>query len=487
MKKIISILLLLSVLSSCNDVLEEVPKDRLSEENFFLNEDDARSAVYAIYSVLRRPNLYGGLYLTHIVVSADYINGRGSYAPISNYQGLDNTNIGRSDSFWDEFYLLINRANSVIKNVADIDMDATLKSQLIAEAHCLRAFSYFHLVRGWGAVPLRLDATVSIGALGAVRAPVGAVYEQIISDLEIAERDLPETAEQSGRVTKWTAKTILADVHLTLGEFDLARSKAEEVIESGRYSLVPVHDVDDFDNLYGPDVITNSEEIFSIHYTNLLGTRWPVYTNHPNAGYSSGGYRAVLGIPASSVIANWSDNDLRKEWSTYTQYINVNNGQLVNLAGTDEPMLFRKFRDANAPDPLGHANNVPLYRYAEVLLMYAEAANMVENGPSENALEMANKVRRRGYGLDINTPSAYDIPAGLSKDDFRDTILIERAHEFIMEGKRWYDLLRTGTAKEAVEAVEGKSFSDAAFLNPIPLNEINNNPELTNADQNPGY
>ena len=120
-------------------------------------------------------------------------------------------------------------------------------------------------------------------------------------------------------------------------------------------------------------------------------------------------------------------------------------------------------------------------------MIYAEATSQANNGPDALALERANMVRRRGYGQPINTPSAFDIPAGLSAQAFRDIILIERAHEFIMEGKRWYDLLRTGTAKTAVESVAGKAFSNTAFLNPIPLNEINNNPALSNADQNPGY
>jgi hypothetical protein len=128
----------------------------------------------------------------------------------------------------------------------------------------------------------------------------------------------------------------------------------------------------------------------------------------------------------------------------------------------------------------------PVYRYVEALLFYAEAATRAEGAPSALALERLNMVKRRAYGYDPNTPSPVDYPAGMSEDAFVDAVLQERAYEFILERRRFFDLKRTGKVKEAFAAA-GKNFIDERLYFPIPENEINNNPALSQADQNPGY
>jgi starch-binding outer membrane protein, SusD/RagB family len=130
--------------------------------------------------------------------------------------------------------------------------------------------------------------------------------------------------------------------------------------------------------------------------------------------------------------------------------------------------------------------SLPIYRYAEALLIYAEASSMAEGSPSALALERLNMVKRRAYGNDPAVPSPVDYSPGMSKDQFREVVLQERGYEFILERKRFYDLKRTGTIKEAFSKV-GKNFIDARLFFPIPQDEINNNPALNPEDQNPGY
>ena len=174
-------------------------------------------------------------------------------------------------------------------------------------------------------------------------------------------------------------------------------------------------------------------------------------------------------------------DDLRKEFNLYTKYIGPN-GDSVSLPSSS-PVLFRKF----ISDPQGlNSYSLPVYRFSEALLIYAEAASMQNGGPTPLALERLNMIKRRAYGYNPTIVSPIDYPDGMSEAAFRDTVLQERAYEFILEGKRWWDLKRTGTVKEALAAV-GKDFINARLLWPIAENEINNNPEIGQTNQNPGY
>jgi len=148
------------------------------------------------------------------------------------------------------------------------------------------------------------------------------------------------------------------------------------------------------------------------------------------------------------------------------------------------PMLFKKFRDP-LPGPGG--NDFPIIRYTEIVFTFAEAESQLNNGPTPEAYEAVNMIRRRAYGLDYNQPSAEaDLPAGLSAQEFRDELMMERAKEFVMEGKRWYDMVRTGTAIEIMSGL-GFPIQERHLLWPIPSEEIDNNDALTQEDQNPGW
>ncbi|MBT1705166.1 RagB/SusD family nutrient uptake outer membrane protein [Chryseosolibacter indicus] len=482
----LTIIAFIFVAISCNE-LEEEPKDRLAEETFFKNRGDVLAAIYAVYDPIREFGNYGTVYLLEQEANADYGHGRGSYASISEYQGLDGTNISRVETIWAASYRAILRANIVLDNIAKVSMDENEKKAIIAEARFLRAFMYYSLVRNWGGVPIKRSKDDSEHT---PRASVDDVYAFILEDLAIAETDLPSSQSEAGRPTKWAAKIFLADVHLTRGNWTVARDKAKEVIDSKLYSLVPVSTVADFEKLFGPDVITSSEEIFSLKYSRSgnQGFQYLLYIHAENTSYSPGGFRTVYGLANSPLIKNWSDSDLRKEFNLYSEYIHKTTGAVVKLP-TNEPYQFRKFKDPAGVSSASNGNDLPIFRYADVLLVYAEAASLAGGNPTPEAFEAVNKIRRRAYGKDINTPDPTIDLAGLGMDDFRNAVLTERAYEFMTEGKRWLDLKRLGIDKLKQFVLEGtgKTVRDVHLLWPIPKAEIDNNDAIDVTEQNPGY
>ena len=483
MKKLLSIILLIGCLFSCDDILEEVPNDFISRANFYKNATDAEAAVTGAYSSFY--NNYGITYWLFLVNHADYENGRGSQAPISDFsQVLDVGNVGRAASIWSSFYITINRTNSILENVPAIEMDENLKTRFLAEAHFLRAMSYFNLVRGFGPVPLKTMESTDVSTIGAVRAPEDMIYELIIQDCQTAINGLPENVgEETGRASKWAAKMLLAEVYLTRENWAGAAQEANDIITSNQYSLIRVEEPADFYNIFA--VQTSTEDILSIHHSSSKGSSLPGYLHRPATppyNYSSGGVYAWLpNQHEGSFLNSWDENDLRYDFNLYSQYIGPD-GQWVDLPAAT-PLLFAKF----ITDPTGLSiYSAPIFRYAEAFLILAEAESMANNGPNAKALEHLNIIKRRGYGLDPFSPSDIDYPTGMNAEEFRATVLQERAYEFIVEGKRWHDLKRTGKVKEAMGKV-GRTVIDERLLWPIPQEEIDNNPDLTQADQNPGY
>jgi hypothetical protein len=483
MKKITILMILVFSIFSCDDILKEVPKDRISEANFYKTVSDGRAAVDAIYGVLSAGQLFAHQYLLQIEIPADFAYGRGSTIPIGGeYTGLDAVNQRRVGLMWDYFYQAVNYANIAIEKIPGIEGDESAKSLLVAEAKFLRALCYYHLVRDFGAVPLRLNSTDGDMA----RTPVADVYNAVIADLQAAESGLPASITVYGRPSKWGAKIMFAEVYLTLGDWAKARDKAKEVMDSGDHSLVEITKLNDWDNLFGPTVNGTSEEIFSIKYNAAYGWSWPFYLAWKADVRSAYGAYVLYSDHKNPFIINWDDDDLRKQWGVFTTFIDKTSGAVDTLVFPT--MCFAKFRDPSAPGARSSGNDFPMWRYADALLIYAEAASQAEGGPSAMAIDALNQVKRRGYGYPSNTASAVDYPSsGWSAESFRDTVLQERAYEFISEGKRWKDLKRSGKAKEKILENIGKVVADRYMLWPIPQWEIDANTALSQANQNPGY
>ena len=477
------ILLLFVLFSSCENILDEVPKSFVSKANYYQTEADAEGAIAGAYASLQS-DFYGITNYLMIELHGDYLFGRGSQAPITIFdQILDQRNIGRCESNWGTLYLAINRANAVLDNVPNIvDINPETQTSILAEAHFLRALAYFELVRGWGAVPIKTSESIDLTTLEAPREPESKVYELIIQDCLAAESGLGEVGAETGRASKWAAKMLLAHVYLTTEDWTQAAEKANDVINNGPFSLITVEQPDDFYQMFAVD--THTEDIMSLHHSETKASTIPVYLHRARAypyNYGTSGYFAWLPDTLSFIGDSWDDNDLRKSFNMYTEYQDED-GEWVSLPSTI-PILFKKF--ITNTDGM-RVYSVPVYRYTEAFLFYAEASCMAEGNPSGMALERLNMIKRRAYGHDPAVASPEDYPSGMSRDEFRDTVIQERAYEFLIERRRWFDLKRTGKVKEAFAAT-GKNILDERMLFPIPENEINNNPAINQEDQNPGY
>jgi len=466
-------------LAGCKDALVEEPQTFLSSEQFFRDATDAEAAVLATYQPFQDLEYYRVRFISNVMQFEDDVNARGSFAPGAQY-ACDQICKGRLWNSWANMYRGINRANLVVARVPAIKMDSVKRAAFVGEAKFTRALNYLNLVRYWGAVPLRLEPSEGFETLAAPRAPVEDVYRQIVADLQEAESVLPDVAA-NGRATKWAAKALLADVHLGRDQWQLAAAKAKEVIDAGRFSLVEVRVANDFDALFGPDAKTSREELFDIPATREsgLGSELPAILHHASAGYAVGAYRALFGN-MKSFLARWDPSDLRYQYGLYT-------GTDVRYLTSAEPQRFKKWRDPRAASRGGHGNDFHVLRYADVLLTFAEAESQAGNGPTAAAYDAVNRIRRRGYGLNPAAPSAArDLPPGLSAQAFRDAVLLERAYEFTAEGRRYWDLKRTGTLEAAIRAA-GKPYDAKYMLWPLPQDELDANTALSLADQNPGW
>lgn len=487
-KHIIFCLLSTSLLTiSCTDLLLEKPESLLATTNFYKTAADANSAISAVSSTLHTTTLYGFRYLAHTTALEDYASGQGFYIPMSQYQ-ITTPIIAVTDQFWAGFYKTIDAANLALKYIPAIAMDETQKKQLLGEAYFLRALAYYNLVKNFGGVPIRTQPTQDLTAVGGKRETVEAVYAQIIADLKLAETSLPLTPSLAGKPTSGSAKTMLADIYLVREQWATARDKAEEVIASQAYSLVNVKQSADFETIFGAGVVTTSEEIFSIKFQRSVaaGSALPQFYHLPTSLWAINGFGTFYGFPTYPLLRDWADADLRKSYNLYT--VGPNKAGTIVANSATQPIRFGKFKDTGAPASIASGNDFPIYRYADALLIYAEAASQASQGPTALALERLNMVHRRAYGFAPGSPSSVDFTlAGQTAATFRDLVLKERAYEFIAEGKRWYDLVRTGTAKQVIKAAKGIDIPNSVLLMPIPKQEIDNNPDIAPADQNPGY
>ena len=468
---------LITLITSCKDALIEKPKS-LAVEVFYNTPSEVEAGVNAIYAPLRTviPE-----YTATLECQSDFAYGRGSWEPLSLYQGFNDANITRVIPFWNGFYTAIRNANLVIRNAPKgSDISQADITKYLAESKFLRALTYFQLVRNWGSVPLRTEANMDDRDLA--KSSPSEIYDFMVADLIAAEAGLPDNGAALGRPTKWAAKTLLADVYLQVGKYAEAAAKSNEVIQSGKYSLVRVNTVADIqNNLFGPTLLTSTEEVFYFKYSRLAnqGNYFLFIVNHPSTGlYNITGAYAVYSDRTNPIYVNWNSADLRK-----SLFNNVNFGLGANT------LVTAKYSDKAAISNRGAGNDHPLYRYADVLLIYAEAASRAENSVSAAALEALNKVRRRAYKFDPAVPSSVDYTAAdYASTPFLDLVMKERVYEFNFEGKRWLELKRTGRASEFVMANKGKTIAEKHLLWPIPIGELDYNQALDPAtDQNPGY
>lgn len=480
MKTITTIILVaVMLLSACQDQLDLQPK-KIYTENFYQTPEDAQSAINAVYDVLGHANQYNtNLWLMQDVGSDD-CNSRPTIND-PNLLELGTYNIRSTNNYvagvWQSSYLGILRTNLVIDKVPAIDMDTVSKNVILGQAYFLRGLFYFNLVRMFGDVPLVLTPPTSSlddSEIYLPRTDASQVYDQIIEDLDIASQWLPKSYSadsDKGRPTMGAALGVLSKVYLTLEEWSNASQKANEVIELGVYHLWP-----DYAYNFKEAVANGTESMFEVQfYRNVISENSRiVISGLPSIpGLFSSGVEIML--PTPDLMESYEEGDYRKEVSFFDSY----------WFYEFEPHIWKHWdQEAYEPDQTGQSGaNFPVMRYAEVLLIYAEALNEANGGPTAEAYTAVNAVRERARN---GNPDVLPDLSGLSQDQFRKAVLKERRCEFVNEGLRWFDLTRTGTLVEAVKRAKGDNANPMPFnyVYPIPQREMDINKNLV---QNPGY
>jgi len=492
-QNILKLLIVFLLVSSCQLDLDLAPLDQKTTATFYTTEADAIDALNAVYAVLQP--MYGNQFsaetiLTPTTVAADdgipFLQGNADRIALWNYRFVPVNSW--TSGIWAVSYQAIQRANVVIERIPAIPMNEQLRNRLVAEAKFLRAFHYFNLVRFYGGVPLVLTETNTLSGLQAPRNTKEGVYEQILRDLSEAETILPlsYTPSEAGRATKGAAMSLTAKVYLTRAgnktgsqDWTLAANKAKEVIDLRIYSLYG-----NYAEVFAVSSRGGRENIFEITYVkDVFGQSHSTYWGPRGAPIVPFNGFGTIRV-SKSLWDEFLPEDKRREVSFLTSYVNPSNGQTVSLT-IDNPdfaraISFWKLADLNSTVFSGGAKSFPYMRYAEILLIYAEALNESTGNPSLQAYNAINEVRSRaGFTSPLS---------GLSQQEFRNAVLRERRIELNFEGHRWFDLVRRERLIIAVtnesSFARNPTIDNKHLLFPIPQREMDINQAL---EQNPGH
>lgn len=489
---LIATALVLISLGSCVDLTEE-PEGILSPDSFFNNEADFAAATIGIYS-----NLYGGWndltfkWYPLLLGGGEDVSTKPTSPSQKDFDAFRATGTSQaSQKLWIAYYQAISNANILISKIDNLDGVITKEKAngYEGQARYLRAFSYFHLVRSFGEVPIvTIENQQEADKVG--QSPVADIYQYIISDLKIAKDILPVSFNQRGKATKGAATALLSRVYITMAgwpledasNYALARDNAAELISgslAGTYRLER-----DFADLWlVANKLTNKEMIFAFYGTSSTGQGSKLH--HAVRPGVEGGWSDVI---SEARFFNAFPDEYRKDVSFHSVFLDGTEWQ----DGEFSQPFIAKFRDGGIPcgpndGGCGSASGdflTPISRYADVLLTFAEAANMAEGGPSAAALEAINQVRRRANNLDPDTPDAsVDLPGGMSQGAFDDAVIAERNWELAFENNRWYDLVRK---KMVVEVNKGlyPHVTENNRLFPKPSSEVD---LIEGLEQNEGY
>ena len=399
-----------------------------------------------------------------------------------------NSNNPRLQPQWTVTYRAIYRCNIVIDRAGSVKLTAATRNRYLAEARFIRALTYFNAVRIWGDIPLVTKEITSISeSYTYARESRAKVYAQIEEDLAFAEANLPAaypTAADLGRATKGAAQGLLGKVLLTQKKYAEAASKLKQVIDANAYSLQA-----SYANIFLTTNEMNSEILFAVRYAKGgFGLGSPFTNNFALNSATAGG--------GSFDQFNTVDKSLFDAF-TASGATDVRNAASIGsiTGGTPPRTQYYTKKYTDTPTAPGDADNDWIVlRYADVLLLYAEAANE-QGATTATSLEGLNRVIRRSRGLAVNTPApAVDLPLSTSPAALRDRIELERRLELNMEGHRWFDLVRTDraipvmnaffTAYNITNSGAPITVTTKNLLFPIPIQEIQVNPILT---QNDGY
>ena len=500
MKKIYSniswLIALAVIITSCDSFLEEEPKTFLNPDSYYQNENQVLAAVNGVYTFVDdimdsdiEPGSHSFVFMEFMHGYGERMRGSGTQDLVQANSLLIAENNGYVQRFWETAYKAIENCNSIIEGIegmAEGTISETRKNQYLGEAYFLRGYFYFNLVRLYGPVPLKLASTKDVSNTAIELSPIEAVYTQIDADMAKAGelmKDLDWT-NTSGRVTKGTVKSMHAKVLLTMAGYPLqkgteyytrAYNMAKEVYSSGKFRL--------FDTYGELRTVENSGEII-----------WSVQREADNAGNPLHSALLAYPAPAKSVSASAAYGgavtvtkmffDTYPEGDKRTEEREFYYSKQFALDGSGEVDLGRlyiyKYWDQNAAVSGKSGANFTLLRYADVLLMMAEAKAQADGGTTTDAdaITAYYQVRSRALPQEVR-PTSITV----------DKVLQERFWELAFENQTWFDMVRT---RKALHAVTGQMvnligyqtpshiapFTEASLLLPYPIREKRLNPNL---------
>lgn len=468
----VSICLILC-LSGCSSFLEEIPKSSLAATNFYKTEKDAEAAV--IFSYADLPSIYN---FNHCLV-ADIASDNFQLTTAGSGSGTGafglfawNSSTVNLQAVWYSHYNAIANANAGLEQIPLIEGNRQHLNQLMGELYFLRSLYYFNLVRVFGDVPLILVLLTAEDDLQSAKTPKAEVYDQIINDLNIAADLLPDNPLNLGRADKYAAKSLLAKVFLTKAsltgddqDYEQVKGLCLDIQVNGGYQLLG-----SYLDIFSSTNEFNAESIFEVQFDDIAAdiARNPLnqqllplnFTNPITV------WQAQPSDKLSSIIEEGDKRRLLVASDTTVTGIRMTGGRWLT-----------KYQDVEAFGlDMNLGANFYVLRYADVILMLAEAENELY-GPTETAFNAINAIRTRAglVGLDASD---------YTKETLRDAILKERQIEFVGEGQRWYDLVRTNRLVPTMQDLGFVNVDERRMVFPIPQAELDANPNMT---QNNGY
>ena len=472
--KIYTLLLLVGFSFSCSDDFVDVKPTSTNSEDFFNTQEDYEKAIIGAYDLLQ--STYLNVMLGEIA-SDNSLAGGESATDTPGIQEVDDMihtplNAQLRD-IWNWMFAGVNRANYILEFKDKTDFAG--KEQIIAEATFLRAYYYFELVKWFGDVPLSVDERILFGEQFTIdRTPKADVYAQIEADLIFAANNLPYVQSQPGRVTKGAAQALLGKAYLYQNKFTESAAILDDLILNGPYDLVT-----DYNTIFEEAGENNIESVFEVQYFEGQGASFDcLQCSEGNVAVGFNGVRAYSGpdfssgfsfnVPVQEVVDAFEAGDLRKDvaildinaWATST-------GATFGTGNEHTGYYNRKYiprlrsNSAQGDRNLTNPNNYRAIRFADVLLMAAEAFNKSSTPNDAKAQTYLNRVRERAFGNSANNITA-------TGATLYDNILSERRVELVGEGHRFFDLVRTGKAAQEIDGFE----VDKNEVFPIPAIEI---------------
>ncbi len=508
---------LASMSVSCEGFLSTSPKGQLSPETYYDNAKNIEAALTGVYSILGNSALYGLTYSCSLNNDADesfYNRSTYTYGPaIYNYTSSDASVSG----LWSVLYQGIGRANMLLYHLPGADMDDNARARVKGETLFLRAYFYFLLVQNFGRVPLELEPDFTPDNLNTPQSDIDVIYRQIVEDMEEAEGLVLPINEigHGGRISKSAVRGILARVYLTMAGYPLRDTekyvKAQDcltaIINDDEYQHSLLSDYNQVFINYAADLYDIRESIWEVEFwgnltdayseTGRIGDMNGI-TN--NLDEEIGQARGMLGA-TGTLYNRYEEGDKRRDRSiaTYvykseadpndaTKYV-TSKSAVTSIWGRC-PGKYRREEETLMPKTAYNTPiNYPLLRYSDVLLMYAEVENEINQGPTQGAYDAINQVRRRGFGKMLSGATnveEHDL-SGLGYEEFKAELQDERSRELCFESLRRFDLIRWGIFIDKMEEVEDlisaggapghakrafENIREKHLLHPIPAKEI---------------